>query len=295
MPPEGISLQSHEDILTYEEICTVAEAAAGLGINKVRITGGEPLVRVGLPGLVAMLTRIPGIDDIALTTNGTLLERFAVDLRQAGLRRVNVSLDSLRPERFEKITRLGRLDQVLAGIEAAREAGLCPVKVNTVVMRGINDDEVGDFARLTVEGDWHVRFIEHMPFRRENVSDDLLVPASEIRQRISSMGELEPTRPSGGGPAKYFRLPKAIGTIGFISPVSEHFCAECNRLRLTAEGRLRPCLFSDEEIELRGPLRSGADVSELEQLIGEAVSRKPRMHGIRAGVTCQRTMTQIGG
>jgi len=273
----------------------VAQAASELGMNKVRLTGGEPLVRAGLVKLVSMLTQIRGVDDIALTTNGVLLERFAQELVQAGLQRVNVSLDSLRSDRFAQITRVGQLDDVLRGIEAARSAGLKPVKTNTVVMRGINDDEVIDFAKLTLEGDWHVRFIEHMPFANGDKNSELLVPASEIKRRVEKLGNLEPTLPSGGGPAKYFRLPDAKGTIGFISPVSEHFCEECNRLRLTADGKLRTCLFSDEEIDLRQPLREGATVADLKVLIREAVSRKPRMHKLRAGVTCKRMMTQIGG
>jgi cyclic pyranopterin phosphate synthase len=295
MPPEGVPLLSHQDILTYEEICVVAQAASELGMNKVRLTGGEPLVRTGLVKLVSMLTQIRGVDDIALTTNGVLLERFAPDLVQAGLRRVNVSLDSLRGDRFAEITRVGRLEDVLRGIEAARNVGLKPVKTNTVVMRGINDDEVTDLAGLTLDSDWHVRFIEYMPFADDGHGAELLVPASEIRHRVEMLGNLEPTIPSGGGPAKYFRLPDAKGTIGFITPVSEHFCKECNRLRLTADGKLRTCLFSDEEVDLRQPLREGATVGDLKMLIREAVSSKPRMHRLRAGVTCQRMMMQIGG
>jgi cyclic pyranopterin phosphate synthase len=295
MPPEGVPLLSHQDVLTYEEICTVAQAASELGMNKVRLTGGEPLVRAGLVKLVSMLTQIRGVDEIALTTNGVLLERFVPELVQAGLRRVNVSLDSLRSDRFAQITRVGQLDDVLRGIEAARSAGLKPVKTNTVVMRGINDDEVMDFAKLTLESDWHARFIEHMPFANGDNNGELLVPASEIRRRVETLGSLEPTLPSGGGPAKYFRLPDARGTIGFITPVSDHFCEECNRLRLTADGKLRTCLFSDEEVDLREPLRNGATVADLKVFIREAVSRKPRMHRLRAGVTCKRIMTQIGG
>ena len=295
MPPEGVPLLSHQDVLTYEEICTVAQAASELGMNKVRLTGGEPLVRAGLVKLVSMLTQIRGVDDLALTTNGVLLERFALDLVQAGLRRVNVSLDSLRGDRFAGITRVGQLEDVLRGIEAARSAGLKPVKTNTVVMRGINDDEVTDLAGLTLDSDWHVRFIEYMPFADDGRNGELLVPTSEIKRRVETLGSLVPTLPSGGGPAKYFRLPDARGTIGFISPVSEHFCKECNRLRLTADGKLRTCLFSDEEIDLRQPLREGATGGDLKILIREAVSRKPRMHRLRAGITCQRMMTQIGG
>ena len=295
MPSEGIPLMSHEDILSYEEICIVARAAAELGIVKVRLTGGEPLVRAKLTNLLAMLARIQGIDDISLTTNGVLLQRYADELKSAGLHRVNVSLDSLRSDRFHRITRVGDLDDVLRGIEAARQAGLNPVKTNTVVMRGTNDDEVLDFARLTIEGEWHVRFIEYMPFSKGEKADHLLVPVSEIKQRIETLGELEPSPSSGGGPARYFRLPGARGTIGFISPVSEHFCRACNRLRLTADGKLRPCLFSDTEIDLREPLRRGATADDIKRLIQEAASCKPEGHKLGAGITCERFMVQIGG
>ncbi len=295
MPSEGVPLMSHEDILSYEEICIVAQAAAELGIVKVRLTGGEPLVRARVTNLLAMLACIEGIDDISLTTNGVLLQRYADELKSAGLHRVNVSLDSLRSDRFHRITRVGDLDDVLRGIEAARQAGLDPVKTNTVVMRGTNDDEVLDFARLTIEGEWHVRFIEYMPFSNDEKADHLLVPVSEIKQRIETLGELEPSLSSGGGPARYFRFPGARGTIGFISPVSEHFCRACNRLRLTADGKLRPCLFSDEEIDLREPLRQGATADDIKRLIQEAASRKPEGHKLRAGITCERFMVQIGG
>ena len=208
---------------------------------------------------------------------------------------MNVSLDSLQEECFRSITRIGEIDPVLRGIEAAREAGLKPVKTNTVVIRGINDDEVLDFARLTVEGDWNVRFIEYMPFSIDGEGDRYLVPVSEMKERIETLGKLEPTMPGGGGPAKYFRLPGAVGTIGFISPISEHFCAACNRLRLTADGKLRPCLFSDEEIDLRQPLRQGAKAGDIKHLIEEAASRKPEGHRLKAGITCERLMAQIGG
>ncbi len=296
MPPEGIPLMSHADILSYEEICTVARAAADLGIIKIRLTGGEPLVRAGLATLVAMLADIEGIDDISLTTNAVLLERYAGQLKNSGLHRVNVSLDSLRGDRYRRITRLGNLDDVLRGIEAARQAGLNPVKTNTVIIRGTNDDEVIDFARLTIEGEWHVRFIEYMPFSNGNEhAGDLLVAVSEMKERIEALGELEPTFESGGGPAKYFRLPGAKGTIGFISPVSEHFCKACNRLRLTADGKLRPCLFSDQELDVREPLRHGATADDIKRLIQEAASRKPEGHRLRAGITCERFMAQIGG
>jgi GTP 3',8-cyclase len=288
-------LMSHGDVLRYEEIDLVARAAAELGITKLRLTGGEPLVRAGLTDLVAMLAGIKGIDDISMTTNGVLLERYAVGLKKAGLHRVNISLDSLRPERFHKITRMGKLDDVLNGIEAAREAGLNPVKINMVVIRGTNDDEISHFALLTLSDAWHVRFIEFMPFMEKGKKNRLLVPVSEIMERIEALGELDPSLPNGVGPARYYRFPGAKGTIGFISPVTECFCQACNRMRLTADGKLRPCLFSDDEIDLRGPLRQGATVGEIKRLIRRAVAAKPERHKLMTGVTCERFMSQIGG
>ena len=286
---------SHSDILRYEEIDLVARAAAKLGITKLRLTGGEPLVRAGLTDLVAMLAEIKGMDDISMTTNGVLLERYALELKKAGLHRVNISLDSLRPERFHKITRMGKLDDALGGIEAAREAGLNPVKINMVVIRGTNDDEISHFALLTLSDAWHVRFIEFMPFIESGRKNRYLVPVSEIMERIEALGKLEPSLPNGVGPARYYRFPGAKGTIGFISPVTECFCQACNRLRLTADGKLRPCLFSDDEIDLRNPLRQGASVADIKRLIRQAVASKPKRHKLMTGVTCERFMSQIGG
>lgn len=301
MPAEGITLMSHNDILSYEEILAVVRAAVALGINKLRLTGGEPLVRAGFVGLARMLARVEGVEDLSLTTNGILLARYARELRDAGLHRVNVSLDSLRSDRFQGITRLGRLEEVLAGIEAAREAGLNPVKINTVVVRGVNDDELLDFARKTMDEGWHVRFIEFMPFgegagcERADGKENF-VSVAEMRERLAVLGALEPSFTStGNGPAKYFRFSGARGTLGFISPVSEHFCFGCNRLRLRADGRLRPCLLDDREIDLRGPLRRGASSAELRRLIEEAAACKPQGHRLSEGIASQRRMAQIGG
>jgi len=296
MPAEGIRLMSHEDILSYEEIYTIAEAAAELGISKIRITGGDPLVRVGLPDLIQMLARIDTIDDISLTTNGVLLARYAAELKEAGLRRVNVSLDTLKHDRFEYITRGNNLSDVLEGISAARSVGLNPIKINTVVMAGINDDELLDFAARTINESWHVRFIEYMPFG-DSSTDLQLVPVAEMKQRLEVLGELEPCPAvTGNGPAKYYRLPKARGTIGFITPVTEHFCFRCNRLRLTADGKLRPCLLSENEIDLRQPLRSGMSSAELKGLIKEAIASKPWRHHLDEGdVPKDRPFSQVGG
>jgi len=297
MPEEGVGLMSHKDILTYEEIYTVVKVAAGLGINKVRLTGGEPLVRLGLADLVKMLAGIAGIDDLSLTTNGILLAQHAAALKKAGLHRVNVSLDTLKPERFQKITRCGELQDTLKGIEVARAVGLNPVKINMVVMAGVNDDELVDFARKTVDDGWHVRFIEYMPVIADDPVATRLFSVKEMRKRIESLGKFEPWKVDvGNGPAKYFRLPGAKGTIGFITPVTEHFCYQCNRLRLTADGKLRPCLLSEQEIDLRGALRSGAPPQELKRLIEKAIASKPERHYLSEGKKQKgRPFSQVGG
>jgi len=266
MSPEGVPWMPHSEILSYEEISAVVRIAAELGINKVRLTGGEPLVRAELPELVQMLSEVKGIDDISLTTNGTLLKKHALELKQAGLKRVNISLDTFRSDRFRYITRCGELSDVLDGIDAAMNADLHPVKINMVVMRGINDDEVLDFARMTYKQGWHVRFIERMPFTE--IAE--VVPSDELRQRIMAIGSLEPCSSAiGNGPARYYRLPGASGTIGFISPITEPFCSDCNRLRLTSNGRLCPCLLSDEGVDLKQPLRSEVSSHEIKRLIFE--------------------------
>ncbi len=298
MPPEGVRLTPHEEILSYEEIYVIVQGAAELGINKVRLTGGEPLVRLGLPQLIKMLTQIEAIDDIALTTNGILLSDYAAELKSAGLRRVNVSLDTLKPDKFNFITRLGsNLGNVLEGIEIAKSVGLNPIKINMVVMAGINDDELLDFATKTIREGWHVRFLELMPFTGNSTAVPLFVPVSEMRKRLELLGKLEPCLPSAGnGPAKYFRFPQANGTIGFITPVSEHFCFQCNRLRLTSDGKLRPCLLAENEIDLRQPLRNGVSSAGLKQLIQEAVANKPLRHHLAEGnVPKDRPFSQVGG
>jgi cyclic pyranopterin phosphate synthase len=301
MPPDGVEPCGHEDVLTYEEITLVVRAAASLGLSKLRLTGGEPLVRLGFANLVHMIASVPGIDDVAATTNGLLLAQKAAELKAAGLRRVNVSLDTLRPERFAQITRVDALPRVLEGIAAAQAAGLTPVKINTVVARGMNEDEVAEIARTTVERDWHVRFIELMPVGESSTwAEQGYVPTAEIRSMVETLGELLPaggSAPSAGaGPARYYRLPGARGTIGFISAVSEHFCSQCNRLRLTADGRLRPCLLSDRETDLREVLRGGAGVEEVADLIAQAVMLKPEAHRLSLHEGPRgRTMSQIGG
>ncbi len=300
MPEQGVPLCAHDDILRYEEIERIVRAAAALGVRTVRLTGGEPLVRLGVVDLVRALACIPGIEDLAMTTNGMLLSRYAAPLAAAGLRRVNVSLDSLRPERFRAITRYGNLETVLAGIEAAFAAGLQPIKINTVVVRGQNDDEVVELACQTLRNPWHVRFIEWMPVGMVGEEADWrvhIVTVAEVRARIeAALGPLGPAEVDGAGPARIFRLPDAAGTLGFIGAVSEHFCDRCNRLRLTADGKLRPCLLAADELDLRTPLRQGATQADLESLLLEAVRMKPRGHHLmeqsRVG---DRAMAQIGG
>ena len=303
MPAEGVPWHPHVTILRYEEIETIVRAAAALGISKVRLTGGEPLVRLGIVDLVRRIARIPTIDDLAMTTNGILLAKHAEDLAQAGLQRVNISLDTLSEERFLRITRCGDLEQVLEGIHAARLAGLDPIKINTVVIRGLNDDEVVDLAARTLQDDWwNIRFIELMPVGNGGLMMDAwrqrVVTAQEVRGRIeAALGKLEPAKVSAGsGPARYYRLPDGRGTVGFITPISEHFCYRCNRLRLTADGQLRPCLLSDQEIDLRTPLREGAGVDEIAALIIEGINRKPMAHRLDHDIhPQQRAMSEIGG
>ncbi|MBI2859667.1 MAG: GTP 3',8-cyclase MoaA [Chloroflexi bacterium] len=295
MPPEGVKLMPREDILTYEEVRAIVSAAAAVGITKVRITGGEPLVRADLTELVRMVAAIKSIDDISMTTNGIFLARHAAELKGAGLGRVNVSLDTLRPERFVRICRGGGIGEVLHGMAMARSVGLKPIKVNTVVMAGVNDDELVDFALKTLTEDFHVRFIELMPFGANDRSR--FVPVAEMRRRIESIGKLEPCAMKvGNGPASYFRLPGARGTIGFITPITDHFCVRCNRLRLTADGKLRLCLMSDQSIDLRTPLRQGASKAQLVELFAQAVASKPSGHHIDEGsLPGGRCLSEIGG
>ena len=296
MPASGVSWQPHADVLRYEEIIRVVHAAAGVGVKKVRLTGGEPLVREGIVDLVGALSAVPGIDEITLTTNGALLPRYATALVRAGLARVNVSLDTLRPDRFRQITRVGSLDDTLSGIAAAQEAGLVPIKLNAVVMRGVNDDEVADLAAKALEG-FQVRFIEWMPIGTPD--EDFVsrfVSGDEVRARIEeALGSLEPLREEG--PARVYRLPGVPGggEVGFIAAFSRPFCATCNRIRLTADGKLRPCLLSPVEIDVRGALRAGASDDEIRRLIVEGIERKPFAHGVVSDVPHDREMSQIGG
>jgi cyclic pyranopterin phosphate synthase len=284
--------------LRYEEIARVVEAAATLGVTKIRLTGGEPLARLHLDRLVAMLVSIPGIEEVSMTTNGTLLTRYAAELKAAGLKRVNISLDSLKRDKFAYITGGDKLNEVLHSIEVANDIGLVPVKINTVILKGINDDEIADFARKTITDGWNVRFIEHMPFAGAKKQDNDLVSSQEIMDIISKkFGDLQPHHSHiGNGPAKYFKLPGANGTVGFIGAVTECFCSECNRFRLTSDGKLRPCLLDDDEVDIREALRRGASVAELAKIIQSAAMVKRAQHSLDTGSKpSARSMRQIGG
>lgn len=306
MPPEGVQRVEHEAIMRYEEIAEVVRVAAAEGVRRVRITGGEPLVRLDLPVLIRMIHAIPGIEDISLTTNGLLLERMAGELRAAGLDRINVSLDTLQPEKFARITRGGSLAAVLRGIAAADAVGLAPVKINAVAMRGVNDDEIVDLARLSVAHPWHVRFIELMPVLNQETwgegfppPADAFLSIAEIRRMLEPFGLAplaragEPEQRALNGPAHEYQLPGALGRIGFISPLSEHFCHECNRMRLTADGNFRPCLLKDEEIPFLRALRAGEAVRPY---LLQAVQNKPAGHALdELQLPTRRCMQQIGG
>ncbi len=278
MPPEGVCKRTHGKMCSFEELCEFVRAAAALGVTKLRLTGGEPLVRRGITELRAMLREIPGIRELCLTTNGTLLPQYALPLRRAGLDRLNISLDTLRPDRYREITRGGALE----------DAGFAHLKLNCVLQGGVNDDEIADFVRLTEEKPWQVRFIELMPMGAcAGWPQERFLPAETVLDRVPQL------RPAGeSGVAKIYRLPGAMGSVGLIEPMSCSFCPQCSRLRITADGKLKPCLHSREEIPLRG-LHGEA----LRQAIASGIAAKPRRHSLSAQEASQtpRTMNQIGG
>lgn len=299
MPLHGLPWLKRDELLSYEEIASIVGTMAPMGLRRLRITGGEPLVRRDVTNLVTMLSAIPGIEDIALSSNAVLLGDMAEDLQAAGIGRVNISLDSLRPHRVDAIARRpGSFQRIMDGLAAAERVGMSPIKINVVVMRGRNDDELEDFARITLERPWHVRFIEVMPVGENlDISADEYVPAPEMLRRVRSIGDLEPVDgPVGNGPATYFRFPGAPGTVGVITPMSHNYCDTCNRMRLTAHGQLRPCLFGDLHTNLRDPLRAG---EPLEPLIHETLRIKPERHhlvqGSDVGSGGLLALSQIGG
>jgi cyclic pyranopterin phosphate synthase len=301
VPFGGRGKLTMQDILTYEEIFTIARAAVSAGVTKIRLTGGEPLMRKNMLQFCRLLSGLAEITDLSLTTNGVLLEKMAADLKAAGVHRVNVSLDTLKPDRYAEITGMDYLDRVLRGIEKAAEVGLTPVKINVVPMRGINDDEIVDLARWTVTEPYDVRFIELMPTSgwARDQHHDLLISADDIRRKVESIGPLRDlpamhTR----GPATYAQFPGAPGRIGFIAALSHHFCATCNRLRLTADGKLRACLFAEQEVDIIGPLRKGASITALKKIIHSTVETKPKAHCLNDDNACPvtgRVMRAIGG
>lgn len=307
MPEEGVDMMSHDDIMRIEEIEDIARVATRIGIRSVRLTGGEPLVRKGVVDLVESLSGMEGINNISLTTNGVLLPQMASELKRAGLSRVNISLDTLDPDQFTEITRVGQIESTLKGIDSALENGFNPVKVNAVTVRRLNQDFL-EFAKMSIDRPLHVRFIEYMPVGE--TSEDAgtgwgkqdVIPSEELLEIINERAAAEglpglvpvegDDKPLGWGPARYFTFPGAQGTVGFISPLSRHFCSECNRLRLTADGKLRPCLFSDKEIDVRTALREGGEDAVYECFL-EALNLKPDEHHDKVGT--ERNMSQIGG
>ena len=296
MPAEGLPWLPKAEILSYEEIAGVVSQLAPLGLRRLRITGGEPTIRPNLEELIRLLRAVPEIEDIALSTNGARLLELAHGLRAAGLDRINMSADSLRPDRIAKIARrnLG-FDPVTSAL-AAERAGIAPIKINVVVMRSINDDEIEDFARLTLDHPWHVRFIELMPVgEMSGLTWEHIVPSDEVLSRIASLGTLAPDGgpPRGNGPATYYRLTGAQGTVGVITPMTHTYCASCNRVRLTADGRLRTCLFGDHEVLLRDALRRR---EPLEPLFRQALADKPKEHALlQMKVGGLRALSQVGG
>ena len=300
MPEEGMDFLSHGEILRYEEILHLVRLCVEKGIRKVRLTGGEPLVRKGFLRFLKSLREIDGLKEITLTTNGVLLKDFAAGIRDCGVRRINISLDSLKPEKFSRITGRDSFKEVWNGIQEAERLGFDPIKINVVAMRGVNDDEILDFARLTMERPYHIRFIEKMPVGGHNRwSVESFMPILEVYDRISTIGDLTPIlkRSSLDGPAQRYILDGARGEIGLIGALSNHFCSICNRLRLTADGHLRSCLFSDQEIDIKSPLRKGEGDAALMGLIEKAIIDKPESHNLtRQGLrNCARQMSSIGG
>jgi cyclic pyranopterin phosphate synthase len=296
MPEEGLAWLPRHEILSYEEITAVVRQLAPLGLKRLRITGGEPTIRPDLVTLIGMLKAVPGIEDIALSTNGVKLPEMAVALKAAGLDRVNMSADSLRADRIAAIARRRVPFDPVEAATAAIAAGLTPFKINVVVMRGINDDEVEDFARLTLTHPVHVRFIELMPVgEMANLTWEHVVPSDEVLTRVRTLGALAPNAgpERGNGPAAYYQLSGAQGTIGVITPMTHTYCGTCNRVRLTADGRLRTCLYGDHEVNLRDPLRAGAP---LEPLFVKALAEKPKEHQLlQMQVGGLKALSQVGG
>lgn len=293
MPEEGICKKEHGEILSLEEIYEVVKACADQGISKVRITGGEPLVRMGLTGLIEKISKLEGIKELAMTTNGILLPKYAEELKAAGLNRVNISLDTINTEKYSYITRGGALNDVMLGINAAEKAGLQPIKLNTVLIGGFNDDEIESFVNLTIDRAIDVRFIELMAIGQAgHWAKKHFISNTEILNRVKDLEPIESNDPSS--PAKYYKLPGAKGKVGLINPISHAFCGNCNRIRLTADGKFKPCLHSEAEIDIKEVLKKG---ESLQEVIKQAILQKPIMHNLNCkdNKPIERDMYRIGG
>lgn len=291
MPEEGISKVNHRDVLSIEEIEKVVGAFVHLGVNKVRLTGGEPLVRNGIVSIVEKIAALDGIKDLAMTTNGILLKKYAHDLKAAGLNRVNISLDTLKTEKYDYITRGGKLKSVLEGIKEAKKVGLTPIKINTVLIGGFNEDEIEDFVRLTEKEEIDIRFIELMPIGEAiDLESKHYVSNQLVLDKVPELIKTETKDISS--PAVYYKLPNGKGKVGIINPISCKFCEHCNRVRLTAQGKLKLCLHSNEEIDLKSALRKDEDI---EKIIVDAIMKKPESHKLESGEYVKKKMNQIGG
>jgi len=308
MPEEGVPSKSHDSMLSLEEIASFARIAAGEGFKRIRLTGGEPLVRLGIEELVTKLRAIPGVESIAMTTNGILLPKMAKKLKEAGLSRVNISLDTLDPDQYHHITRWGNIKEVHRGIDTALELGFRPVKINVVVVRSLDQDLLA-FVRMSLDRPLHVRFIEYMPVggslgneglgwtKEDTIPNEELIALINQKTQEGGLGALEPLSqqsetPTGWGPARYYQLKGAKGTVGFISALSRHFCSECNRMRLTVDGQLLPCLFSNTSYDVKAALRS-QDLDAVGQVLRKALASKPSEHHHKVGT--EHYMSQIGG
>lgn len=300
MPEEGIDFLPHNNILSYEEVLRMVRLAVQSGIRKVRLTGGEPLVRKGFTDFLKKMNEIDGLEETTITTNGVLLRQYAAEIKESGVNRINISLDSLKPEKFKRITGRDFFDQVWEGIQEVEKLGFAPIKINVVAIRGINDDEIEDFARLTIEKPYHIRFIEHMPIgESNNWNSEKFLPILEIYNRIQNVGSIMEIqrRNNLDGPAQRYKIENAKGEIGLIGALSNHFCSVCNRLRLTADGHLRGCLFSENEIDVMPDLRGGKSDEVILALINKAIKEKPERHNLnkQGHKSCTRHMSSIGG
>jgi cyclic pyranopterin phosphate synthase len=296
--PRKIDHFRRSEVLSYEEIARFVRIASTFGLRRVRITGGEPLVRKNISSLIGCIKEA-GIQDVSMTTNGLLLKKYARTLKKAGLGRVNISLDTLDADRYAYITRGGDIRRVRDAITEAEQAGLSPIKINVVPIRGFNDDEIMSFASLSFDKNYHIRFIEFMPVGCNSMwKQDSTISAAEIKEKISKLGSLKRLRFRGRGPSRNYRIQGAKGVIGIISPLTDHFCGVCNRLRLSADGKLRPCLFSKEEIDLRTPLRNKVPDGEIGRLLSETIQLKPRGHNLQKDPRSSEfltSMSKIGG